>query len=515
MQKFLTLAEKSYLSSRLVFRIVLLIGAFFFACSSTFPIMVKVWSRWDYNHGFLVPFISLYLIWHERNRLRNIPIQPSMISGIGILAIGSLILILGKIGSVVVVELFATIIVIVGIVLSLFGGKYLKALLLPISYLIFMVPILDLVYYKISWPLQIISAKTVATLLGFFNLDIVQKAQYLELPTILLEIAPECSGISFLISFVAIGLPLAYFTQRSWLRRILFVSFAIFCCIFANLLRITLITLWSYYGGEYVHGPLHIFIGLFISLVGFTFLFIGTLIFAETPLKTMEISRISEGVPSSINFDVAKFNRVWIISIILLLCLGSYLYLYKANPVPLKNSLEDLQVTMGKWKVDNIYSDGEIFDNKLKGANTNLTRTYINPSGHEVKLHIEYFESQDQNKEFIHYTLQMLYDHAQEIKIPVTLDKVIRINKILVADGPENAFPVLYWYDMYGKIVANRYIAKFKTALDGLIQGRTNGAIVIVYSNSKSPKEIEQTFNDEIDFVKKIIPVLDNYLPGH
>ena len=80
---------------------------------------------------------------------------------------------------------------------------------------------------------------------------------------------------------------------------------------------------------------------------------------------------------------------------------------------------------------------------------------------------------------------------------------------------PRKAFPVLYWYDVDGKIIANRYAVKFFTALQGLIRGRTNGTLIMLYSDKDSLDTTGQAFNDEIDFAKQLMPVLDRYLPNH
>ena len=283
-------------NKRLFIKISLLIILFLFAIGSIIPIMIKVWSRYDYSHGFVIPLISLYFVWLKREKLKKIPILPNYLGGMIILGLGSLMLMLSTIGSVVIVQLLSIIVIITGLILLILGTQQLKALSLPVAYLILAVPVFDLFYDKISFPIQVFLAKVTSPILNFCDVPVFQNAQYLELPAHTLEIAPECSGLSFLISFIAIGIPLAYFTQKSLLRRLLLIAFAIFCCIASNILRITLIGLWTYYSGKNVHGPLHIFIGAFISVIGFIFLFIGAWFFAEVrpgQQKKQQIKRSS------------------------------------------------------------------------------------------------------------------------------------------------------------------------------------------------------------------------------
>jgi EpsI family protein len=494
-------------------KIGLAIGAFIFSVSSVIPVMIKTWSRYDYSHGPLIPAISLYWVWLKREQIMKVPVLPNLTGGTAALLAGSLTLILAKIGSVAIVQLLSIIVIIAGITLLLLGTRYLRALALPIAYLVLSVPVLDLIHDKISYPLQIFYAKLSYTVLNFANVPLFRHAQYLELPSVTLEIAPGCSGISFLISFIAIGIPLAFFTQKRPLRRALLVAFAIFCCLFANLLRITLIGFWTYHGGEFVHGPFHIFIGGFISVVGFIFLFTGAWFFAETRLPGMKRNLMERENSADITIDMKKFNRALFVSVVVLFSLGGYLYLYEQKPVALKRSLSNLDYVIGQWKGSDAYSN--ISDLEIERADSEITRVYRSENGREVKLHIGYFASQTQGKEFIFYTLEKLYHYTGEILLPVEHDRKLRINRALMENGPEQVVPVLYWYDVQGRIISNRYAAKFLIALNGFIYGRTNGALIMIYRDNTSLDNSEQVVNDEMNFAQALMPVLDDYLPGH
>ena len=73
---------------------------------------------------------------------------------------------------------------------------------------------------------------------------------------------------------------------------------------------------------------------------------------------------------------------------------------------------------------------------------------------------------------------------------------------------------VLYWYDLNGRAVASRYKAKFLTSVDGLIRGRTNGAIIMLYSQVKNADKTDEVFRNEDDFAKIMLNILGNYLPS-
>jgi exosortase len=283
-------------------KVGLLVGAFVFAYSRVTPLLVRTWSRDDYSHGVLVPLIALYFVWADRKRLRNLPIQPNIPGGLILTLTGSLMLMMGNIGGVVIFQELSLIIIIPGLILTLLGTRYLIALALPLAYLILMVPILDEVIDKIHWPFQLFSAKMGSTLLKIFDIPFFLRSNYFELPHMMLEVAEECSGVRYLISIIAIGIPLAYFTQRGWWRKVALVITAVIIGILSNGVRVAFVVLCAYYYGKNnIQGPLHMFQGLFVSIVGFIFLFISAWILPKIPFSKAErLRKRGEGIPEGV-----------------------------------------------------------------------------------------------------------------------------------------------------------------------------------------------------------------------
>ena len=256
-------------------RVGFLIGAFLFAYWRVLPLLVKTWNRPDYSHGFLVPIIALYFVWTDKERFRKLPIQPNIFGGLILIVISSFMLAIGNINGVSIIQELSLVLIIPGLVLMNLGARYLMALSLPLAYLILMVPILDEVIEKIHWPFQIFTAVMSSELLTIFGIPLIRNAQYIQLPNMTMEVAEACSGVRYLISIIAIAVPLAYFTQKGWYRKVFLIVLAIFIGIVTNWMRVILIGIWVYYfGGSDIHGPLHIFQGVFVSVVGFILLFV-------------------------------------------------------------------------------------------------------------------------------------------------------------------------------------------------------------------------------------------------
>src|SRR5262249_10646509 len=96
-----------------------------------------------------------------------------------------------------------------------------------------------------------------------------------QLPQLTLEVAEMCSGIRFMISVLAVGIPLAQLTQRTRWRKVAVVLVAIAVGILANGLRVALIGVLVYHGWEVIKGPFHVLQAMFVAWIGFVALFVG------------------------------------------------------------------------------------------------------------------------------------------------------------------------------------------------------------------------------------------------
>ncbi|MCL4493080.1 MAG: exosortase W [Nitrospirae bacterium] len=492
----------------------LLASVLIFAYFDTLSFIVRIWLHRDgYSHGFLVPFISLYFIYADRNRLKQIPVLPNIPGGMALLLGGCLMLLLGDIGSVSMIQQISLIVTLSGLVVILSGMRYLKALSLPLAYLVLMIPaLLDPVMDRLHWPFQLFAAAVSAELLRLVNIPVFRHAQYLELPGTILEVANACSGVRYLLSIIALGVPLAYFTQRTWMRRAGLVILAVIIGILANPVRIALIGMWTYYTGQDVHGPLHIFQGFFVSVIGFVFLIAGAWFLAGIPARQGPKAGSMENTAGGglITANPARLNKVWFIATGILLIAGVFLNLYSPEPVPLKSPLSTLPRVIGDWECDDSVSGPAPF--RAQVADYNLDRTYRNGSGREIRLHIGYFEFQRRDKKLAHYSLQRLYGKAEEIAITANAATPARINKTILEERGRNSL-FLYWHDLGGRITANRYKEKLITIINGLIHRRTNGATVIISCGLESPDTAQRTLHDAIEFAQLLLPVLRNYLP--
>jgi len=491
----------------------LLALVFSYAYLPAFGALVTTWTqRDDYSFGFLIPAISLYLVWLRREHLRQLPIRPAYLTGlVAVLAAGAMLLV-GAAGNVITLQELSLVVMVAALVLFLMGKTHLRALAFPIAYLLFMIPIVDEIIDPLHWSFQLLTAEMGVGILQTLGFTVLLEGHYIVLPTITLEVAKACSGINYLLSILAIGIPLAYVTQKNaWCRVVLVVS-AVAIGIVANWIRVAGIGMWAYYGGDVVHGPFHLFQALFVSQIGFIALFAGAWGLSKVPAAPSR-GRTVDQVGVDLASPVKPYrldDRSWLAALLILLALTAYLAFHTQAPVSLKAEFGRFPLSIGNWKGQESDPRNAVF--RVQGADRELVRLYRSPSGRELQLYVAYFESQRHPKKLVNYVTARLHQAAVAVDVPLAQNESITVNQTRLQQG-RNEPAILFWYDTNGRVQVNRYRAILATTFDALIRGRTNGALILVAGVPIDREDGGNTIKEEQAFVREVVPILRGYLP--
>ena len=226
----------------------------------------------DYSHGFLIPFLSAYFVWERWKDLCESSVQPTS-WGIGLLAAGLLMLVVGIIGAELYTQRFSLLVVLSGLVLLLFGWNYLWILILPIGFLIFMIPLPAIVVNSIAFPLQLFAAKSATFCLFSLGIPVLREGNLITLVGTTLEVAEACSGLRSLLSLLALGAVYGYFSQHQIWKRWALIVLSIPIAILANAFRVSGTgVLAHYWGVEAAEGFYHTFEGWIVFVVAFLLL---------------------------------------------------------------------------------------------------------------------------------------------------------------------------------------------------------------------------------------------------
>jgi exosortase len=236
-------------------------------------LVTQWWTDVDYGHGFFVPLLSLYILWHERERWTKTEIKPSnfgfavMLGAVGLLLLGSL-------GAEFFVSRFSLLVLLAGMILFLAGSKMLRAVSFPLSYLIWMIPIPVIIYNQITFPLQLIASRLATAWLEVAQVPVLRDGNILILSNYSLEVVEACSGIRSLMTLMALAVAYGYLVSpRRWVRYVL-AAFMVPIAIVTNAIRIVGAGILAHrFGPAAAEGFLHEFSGWAIFLVALVLMF--------------------------------------------------------------------------------------------------------------------------------------------------------------------------------------------------------------------------------------------------
>jgi EpsI family protein len=475
-----------------------------------------------YSFGVLIPVISIYLIWLKREDLNSILKKPDKIVGFAVLAAGLAVLILGKFSSILVIQEFSLIVSIIGIVLILLGRHAFYMIWFPVLYLIFMIPFWNIILDPLHFPFQIISATLGVKLLNILGIPVFQTGQYLELPNMTLEVAELCSGVNYLISILAIGIPLCYLYLKSWTRRFALLSFAVLVAILSNSLRVAGVALFTFYGGitsaANIHGPFDIFRSLIISAVGILVLCLGVAFLKEE--KGTKKGPTGNGplrvnsLPGNDSDDNSGASPILpFIALVLIAFVGYTIHTHAPVPVPLEKSFSGFPYNIEGWAgIDTEPSYAQV-NFKEMGVSDELSRSYADATGRKLHLYVGYFNYQDQEKELINNKLDKLFKYSNKFHINLSKYDLNDVNIFYVGNGLDNKL-ILHWFDINGKKTINRVEAKGYVLKDSILYNKTNAAIIMVQSVIEKGEDKDSVLSECKEFIETISPLLSSHIPN-
>ena len=156
-----------------------------------------------------------------------------------VLVIGSLlVLLVGTAGVEFFLMRVSAIGVIVGGVLFLAGWGWLRVLLFPLALTALVIPIPPVIFYQLTFPLQVLATKFGVGALQLLGIPVFREGNVISLAHTTLEVTEACSGIRSLLSLFTLAVLYGYFTDPRLGARVAIALSSIPIAIIANGLRI-------------------------------------------------------------------------------------------------------------------------------------------------------------------------------------------------------------------------------------------------------------------------------------
>ncbi len=244
------------------------------------PVISGLVKQWiddpNYQHGIVIPLVSAFILWKRREKLREYSCEKASYTGLLLVIVSAVAFIAGTAAA----EIFSTRIsfplMIFGSLIFLMGRKVSGIVAFPVLLPILAVPLPYIIYYRITFPMQLMSARLSAYILGSTGVSVLRKGNILHLPGYTLEVVAACSGLRSLMTMVTIAAIMTVFSGFSRTRNVLLVALSIPVAIAANTIRLTVTALGAYtIGPEFADGTIHQISGLIVFASGFLLLLLA------------------------------------------------------------------------------------------------------------------------------------------------------------------------------------------------------------------------------------------------
>lgn len=489
----------------------------------------KAWITPEYSHGPLIPLISLYLFIRE---LRDAPPPGSAAvvnraPGIWLILFSLLLGIFGNMIRIPDVVTYAFILWVGGVVLTVMGWSRGRHHQLPVLHLIFMLPLPQFVFWKMTILLQLVSSNIGVWFVELMGIPVFLEGNIIDLGVYKLQVAEACSGLRYLFPILSFSYLFGILYRGPfWHKAVLFLMAAPLT-VLMNSFRIGMIAvLVNSYGIGQAEGFLHFFEGwvIFGACIGILFLSaIGLQRLTPNPLTLSE----------TIDLDTAGFAQQFrrlsfiaparglvIAAVISLVVSVAFTFAPQRSAPDLpRESFSSFPRDFGTWNGSMQSLDADV--EQVLGASDYVNATYIAPgeTGH-VNIFSAWYQNQTEGSGI----------HSPEVCLPVGGWEIFSIDPYTVnmPNSPYGTFEVnraviqkglskqlvYYWFEQRGKRMTNDYAAKISVIVDTLTIGRSDGAIVR-YVTAIADGETEAEADQRIQrLMEASLPRLPKYIPN-
>ncbi|GAA4404793.1 exosortase A [Quisquiliibacterium transsilvanicum] len=215
-----------------------------FAFGDTLRAMVQVWNTENYQHGYLIVPMALWLAWHNRREVLAQPLAPFWPAAIPLM-LACAAWMLGRLAGVNVVEQFALVGMLPSALALVFGWRLVWSLAYPLAFLLFAVPFGEGLYPVM---MERTADFTVAAV-RLSGVPVARDGLFFELPSGRWSVVEACSGLRYLLAALPLSAVYAYLSWHSWLLRALFIAMTVVVAVVANWLRAYLIVMLGHLSG--------------------------------------------------------------------------------------------------------------------------------------------------------------------------------------------------------------------------------------------------------------------------
>lgn len=445
--------------------------------------MVDIWARSEtFTHAFLVPPISLWLIWRIRNDVALVAPRPSVWPLLALAGAG-LVWLLGELAAVGVLSQFALMSMLVLAVPAVLGLSVARRILFPLAFLFFAVP-----FGEFAMP-QMMEWTANATILGLrmSGIPVYREGLHFVIPSGSWSVIEACSGVRYLIASVTVGTLFAYLSYHSLKRRLIFVVVSFVVPVIANWVRAYIIVMLGHLSGnKLAAGVDHLIYGwVFFGIVIIAMFWIGARWREDDlPFSAETLRDTSKAAGKNFLLLVASFAAVATATVWPLVQ-----WEIERNLPPDVSRLEALGPISG-WlaSAENFTDWRPLFEN----ASAEMQSAFAS-EGRMVGLYLGYYRNQGDDRKMVtsgNVLVRSTDPHWARVasgarQIALARQPVNVRTAELRSSADSLRMVVWQWYWVNGHLTDSDFQAKAYTAFYRLMGQGDDSAVIIIYA----PKE--------------------------
>jgi exosortase A len=462
----------------------------FFLYRETGLAMVTIWARSEtFTHAFLVPPITMWLIWRQRQLIAAQSPMPTLWVMLAIVGV-ALVWLLGDLAAVNAVTQLAFTALLVLLVPAVLGSAVTRLMIFPLGFLFFAVPIGEFLMPQLmEW-----TANFTVLALRLTGIPVYREGLQFVIPSGNWSVVEACSGVRYLIASLTVGTLFAYLNYQSAKRRILFVIVSLMVPVLANWMRAYLIVMLGHLSGnKLAAGVDHLIYGwLFFGVVIMLMFIIGA------RWSEPEITMPPGSFATSASLPALSTASLWIVSA----CVAAVLALPQLALRTIDRGEEvghltftaPLTLAAGWQKVD---VNPVVFKPAFQNPTAELNTSYAN-QGRNVGLYLGYYRHQDYERKLVSSNNVLVVSKDPQWAQVASGGRSInlagksmelRTGELRGAALAEqaNAVRLVVWqvYWINGTLTSSDYLAKIYSALYRIAGLGDDSAVILVYT----PKE--------------------------
>jgi exosortase len=257
------------------------------------PTMVRLSDQsWSHEFGAYGPIILAtggWLLWRQAGVLRAEGVPGARWVTWSALAVAMGIYVFGRAYDYMPLEVGGVYLAGLAMLQSHFGLRAMRLVWFPLLYLAFVIPPPNTLLTELTAPLKTFVSQVATDWLHSWGLPVAREGVTIFVAQYQLLVEDACSGMNSIVGLIAVSLLYIYLMRgSSWFYSIMLVTVVIPVAIVANILRIMVLVLLTYfYGNEVAQGFLHFTAGMFLFATALLFVFLidRILVFAGSKLR--------------------------------------------------------------------------------------------------------------------------------------------------------------------------------------------------------------------------------------